>query len=50
MLKFPSGHTGDDLMSLWFAFVGLRSLEDNPVEAIAVAKGTSMYHGVRARG
>lgn len=28
MLRFPSGHTGDRLMAFYFAFVGLRYLEE----------------------
>jgi len=31
MMSFPSGHTGDWLMSLWFAFTALRSITSNEV-------------------
>jgi hypothetical protein len=50
MLKFPSGHTGDDLMSLWFAFVGLRSLIGSEVASVKVRTGSSIYRPVMPRG
>lgn len=30
MLKFPSGHTGDSLISMWFAWTALRSVSNVP--------------------
>jgi len=34
MISFPSGHTGDWLMSFWFAFVALRSLVSDSVVVV----------------
>lgn len=31
MMSFPSGHTGDTLMSLWFAFTAMRSIKTTEV-------------------
>lgn len=31
MMSFPSGHTGDWLMSLWFAFTAMRSIGTNQI-------------------
>jgi len=31
MLSFPSGHTGDVLIALWFAFTGMRGLSSSQV-------------------
>lgn len=49
MLRFPSGHTGDDLMSLWFSITGLRNLSNNQPRAVKI-KGGSMYRAVMVRG
>ena len=38
MISFPSGHTGDTLMSLWFAFTALRDLESDS-EPISIDVG-----------
>lgn len=35
MISFPSGHTGDWLMSLWFAFTAMRSLSSNTVFSVS---------------
>jgi len=43
MMKFPSGHTGDLLMALWFAFTALRSLKSGDVVRV---KTSGMYKGV----
>lgn len=48
MMKFPSGHTGDDLMSLWFAVTGLRSVGANRVMSVRVS--SPMYKPVTIRG
>lgn len=46
MLKFPSGHTGDNLMALWFAFTALRSLKSGNVMRI---KTSGMYRGINVK-
>lgn len=43
MLQFPSGHTGDTLMSLWFCFTALRSISSNQVVRVS---SVGMYRGV----
>ena len=43
MLKFPSGHTGDNLAALWFAFTALRSLKGKDVKSV---KMSGMYRSV----
>ena len=43
MLKFPSGHTGDNLAALWFCFTALRSLKGKDVKSV---KMSGMYRSV----
>jgi hypothetical protein len=35
MISFPSGHTGDWLMSLWFAFTAMRNMTSNQVFSVS---------------
>ena len=34
MISFPSGHTGDYLMSFWFAFTAIRNIKSSTVVAV----------------
>lgn len=40
MLKFPMGHTGDDLMALWFANTALRQIEMERIDDVSSLVGS----------